>query len=122
MKACAEKHVKDALDLHQKSSLPKVNDMVASALLALQAVEQCPGPNCGIPFEHSGDCNFCEKCTLYHELQVAVQQCSAPVASPITACGAEASSSLQAANSRTMVVQRMTMLLTVKKLQPLSNY
>lgn len=54
MKACAEKHVLNALDVHKKSQ-PAVNDVVSSALVTLQAPEQCPGPNCGISVEHDGD-------------------------------------------------------------------
>ena len=76
MKACAEKHVLDALDVHQRSLAP-LNDVVSSALVTLQATEQCPGPNCGIPVEHAGDQRCCGKCTPCHALQVAVRLCTA---------------------------------------------
>ena len=55
LKATAEKHVLTALDVQRKTLV--VNDVVEAALATLQAAEQCPGPNCGIPFEHNGDCN-----------------------------------------------------------------
>ena len=61
MKACAEKHVMEALHIQQRTQAV-VPDEVASALAILtQAFEKCPGPNCNIPFEHTGDCNDNQK-------------------------------------------------------------
>jgi hypothetical protein len=49
MKACAEKHVIEALENHQKLEVV-VPDEVATSLAVLTALEKCPGPNCIIPF------------------------------------------------------------------------
>jgi len=55
MKACAEKHVIEALQNQQRTAaLPDVPDVVASALGVLTALDKCPGPGCSIPFEHNG--------------------------------------------------------------------
>ena len=60
MTACAEKHVLHALEIEKQQQKARVTDLVEAALATLQAVEYCPGPNCGIPFEHDGECNFFE--------------------------------------------------------------
>ncbi len=78
-----------ALDVQRKTLL--VNDVVGAALATLQVTEQCPGPNCGIPFEHDGECNCCGKCTLSHALQVAVRPCFAMPVGPIIVCTVEPS-------------------------------
>ncbi len=58
MKACAEKHVVEALQNQQRiAALPDVPDVVASALGVLTALDKCPGPGCSIPFEHGGESN-----------------------------------------------------------------
>jgi hypothetical protein len=67
MKACAERHVLEALQIQEKIQ-EKVSDEVGSALAFLQALMRCPGPNCNIPFEHSGEFSCCEKCTLSHAI------------------------------------------------------
>ena len=64
MKACAEKHVLEALALQEQSKQPQTIDVVASALEYLNELDRCPGPKCNVPFEHSGDCNAYGKCTL----------------------------------------------------------
>lgn len=56
IKACAEKHVIEALENHQKLEVV-VPDEVATSLAVLTALEKCPGPNCSIPFEHNGKYN-----------------------------------------------------------------
>lgn len=115
LKATAEKHVLTALDIQRKTL--SSNDVVSLALATLQAPEVCPGPQCGIPFEHNGECNCCGKCTLCHALQVAVRPCIATVVRPIFVCTAKPSSSMMV-GSRTTVVQRTTTYLIVKKLRP----
>lgn len=108
LKATAEQHVLTALETQRR--MLGCNDVVALALATLQAAEVCPGPKCGIPFEHNGECNCCGKCTLCHALQVdlvAVQPCIASLVGPIFVCTVNPSSSMMV-RSRTTVVQRTT--------------
>ena len=122
MKACAEKHVVEALAIQERANQPKPVDVVASALEYLCELDRCPGPQCNVPFEHRGDCNAYEKCTLSHSMQVDVRPCFAPVAKFIIVCGAGASSSqFLAASTRMMDLQRTTTFLIAKKLRRTSR-
>ena len=122
MKACAEKHVLEALAI-QNASHPKKVDVVASALEFLTELDKCPGPGCNVPFEHTGDRNSYGKCTLSHSVQVDVRPCIAPVAKSIIVCGAGASSSkLRAASTRMITWQRTTTFLIAKKLRTSRKY
>ena len=58
MTACAEKHVLNALEIEKQQHKARGTDLVEAVLATLHAVDHCPGPNCGIPFEHDGECNF----------------------------------------------------------------
>ena len=122
MKACAEKHVLEALALQEQAKKPQTVDVVASALEYLNELDRCPGPNCNVPFEHSGDCDACGKCTLSHSMQVDVRPCFAPAAKFIIVCGAGASSSqFLAASTRMMDLQRTTTFLIAAKLRRTSR-
>jgi hypothetical protein len=117
LKATAEQHVLTALETQRQMLRTTGDDVVALALATLQAAEVCPGPKCGIPFEHNGECNCCGKCTLCHALQVAVRPCIASLVGPIFVCTVNPSSSMMV-GSRTTVVQRTTTYLIVEKLRP----
>jgi len=54
MKACAEKHVVEALAIQERVNNPKTPDVVESALEYLSELDRCPGPKCNVPFEHTG--------------------------------------------------------------------
>ena len=58
MKACAEKHVVEALAIQElqlaNKPKPKPVDVDALAMEYLCELDRCPGPNCNVPFEHSG--------------------------------------------------------------------
>jgi hypothetical protein len=118
MTACAEKHVVEALAIHERVNQSKKVDVVASALEYLCELDRCPGPNCNVPFEHTG-IHMCiyGKCTLSHSMQVDVRPCIASVAKSIGVFGAEASSSLMAQSTRMMAGQRTTTFLIARKLR-----
>ena len=109
MKACAEKHVVEALAIQERALNPKTPDVVESALEYLNELERCPGPKCNIPYEHDGIYTYVYgKCTLSHSMQVDAWPCIAKVAKPIIVFGARASLSLMARSSRMMRGQRTT--------------
>ena len=71
MKACAEKHVIEALKAQQRQAGGAdavLVDEVSTALAVLTATDKCPGPNCGIPYEHNGK---------YGNLKVYTASCNA---------------------------------------------
>ena len=121
MKACAEKHVVEALAIQDRANQPKPVDVVASALEYLCELDRCPGPQCNVPFEHRGDSNAYEKCTLSQSMQVDVRPCIASVAKSIIVFGAGALSSLMAESSKMMAGQRTITLLNAKKLRTTSR-
>ena len=107
MKACAEKHVVEALAIQERALNPKTPDVVESALAFLNELERCPGPKCHMPYEHYGIyTSVYGKCTLSNSMQVDAWPCIAKVAKPIIVFGARASSSLMARSSRMMGGQR----------------
>jgi hypothetical protein len=122
MKACAEKHVLEALALQEQSKQPQTVDVVASALEYLNELDRCPGPKCNVPFEHYGEHMESVHLSLSHSLQVDVRPCFAPVAKSIIVCGAGASSSqFLAASTRMIILQRTTTFLIAKKLRMTSR-
>ena len=71
MKACAEKHVIEALKAQHRQAGGAdavLADEVSTALAVLTATDKCPGPNCGIPYEHNGK---------YGNLKVYTASCNA---------------------------------------------
>ena len=109
MKACAEKHVVEALAIQERALNPKTPDVVESALEYLNELDRCPGPKCNMPFEHNGIYTYVYgKCTLSNSMQVDAWPCFAKmVANAIIVFGARASSSLMARSSRMMGGRRM---------------
>jgi hypothetical protein len=123
LKACAEKHVLEALAIQERTRINPPSDVVASALATLADLERCPGPACSVPFEHTGECCSFGKCTLSDQMQVDVRPCTAPVAKSIFVFGAGASSSkLPAAVTRMMAWHATTTFLIAQKLQTKPKY
>ena len=67
MQACAEKHVKDALQNQHRAEAAATEELteVQSALRFLTALDKCPGA-CNIPFEHSGIAMLLLPCKSVH--------------------------------------------------------
>ena len=115
MKACAEKHVIEALKAQHRQAGGAdavLADEVSTALAVLTATDKCPGPNCGIPYEHNGK---------YGNLKVYTASCNAGgcAAMHCSSCkchycfGAKASSKVWI-NTSTIATQSIATFLTVK--------